>query len=205
MLGRIDRARQTIATSRGALDLDTKAGLRLLPVAVHVNGIPRNLHIRLTSGNGVCSSNIRTPVSDGLAWATPNAALCRRDARRVDIVTEKVSLVSHKYHHLWVCLLRSGRGPIRGSRHSDLGLALDVGGDNHGLITRQDSLAKGHNLSSLVNYLNSTGSIYTVWLVVEGLLRLSFIAIQTAMLDYVLALQVLLGRGMFQLTIDWGY
>lgn len=83
-------------------------------------------------------------------------------------------------------LLCGGRVPVvRIGDSQGSSRAVDNGGNQHGLIARQDSLAERALLANLVDHLDGPGSIDTVGLVLKGLLGLATIAVQSTVLESV--------------------
>jgi hypothetical protein len=167
--GRIDLARKTIAATALALDFDTEGRLDVAERSggLQVDGVPADLHIGVAVGDGVGSSGVRGPVTDGVGVGTPDTTLLGRDTGSVDVV------------------LGSGLAPVGHVGNSQSLEFLDQSGDQHGLVTRQDGLAERDGLAGLVLGLDGTGTILAVRLVGEGLFDLAIlVTVQTTVLGY---------------------
>lgn len=71
---------------------------------------------------------------------------------------------------VWSHLLSSGGSPVARAGDGEGCRIRDQGGDDHVLATRQNSLAPGHLLATLVDGLDSASAGNTVGLVREWLL-----------------------------------
>jgi hypothetical protein len=65
-------------------------------------------------------------------------------------------------------ILCGGRGPVAHARDGQLRPAVDSGGDQHGLISGEDSLAEGDGASAQILGSHAVGALDTVGLVGEG-------------------------------------
>ena len=164
---RINLAGKTVAAATLTLNLDTESGLGVAEGAggFQVDGVPANLQVRAAVGDSVTTSSVGRPVTDGLSVGTPDTTLFNRDTRSVDVV------------------LSGSLTPVGHAGDGQSSKLLDQGGDQHGLVSRQHSLAESHGLGSLVNGRHSTCTILTVGLVGERLLDLAvLVTVETAVL-----------------------
>ena len=81
------------------------------------------------------------------------------------------------------CSLCSGAGPVVRSWDRQRYCVGDVRRDDHGLVARQDGLAKRHDGSGLVHGLDGPRTVHAIGLAVERLLGRSTVAIQSAVLE----------------------
>lgn len=82
-----------------------------------------------------------------LGFIAPDAAIVDTDSWRVDVVAIKVSKA--RSYDLG-SILSGGAAPVARSWDCYFGIAIDFGWDNHGLVSRQDSLTKGNHAPSIV-------------------------------------------------------
>lgn len=157
--GRIDTAGKAIAAIAIAQNFNTKFGLDVAEGSsgLQVDRIPADLDVGVAIGNGVGAGSVGDPVTGGVGAGTPDASLLNTNTGGIDVV------------------LRSGLAPVRHAGDGESGKFLDQGWDQHGLVTRQDSLAESHRLAGLVRDLHSTSTILTVGVAGERLLDLAIL------------------------------
>lgn len=122
----IDLAGKAVAASALTLNFNTESRLDIAEGGsrLEIDGVPANLHIGVAVGDSVGTSGVRGPVTDRVCVGTPNAALLSSDTGGVDVV------------------LGSGLTPVGHVRNGQGLELLDQSGNEHGLVTRQDSLAE---------------------------------------------------------------
>lgn len=130
------------------------------------DGVVANLDKSVSTGIGVGTGNKVSPVSDRIGTGSPKATF-NTCTGRVDVVTRNVS--SCRVPIRASNLLGSGRAPIRGVGNSESSSILDQGRDEHGFITRENSLAERQRLAGLVDSIHGASSVDAVRLVGEGL------------------------------------
>jgi hypothetical protein len=81
----IDGAWHAIAAF--AVEFDTKFGSNFDEIAIGVYRVPSKLGECVSMGVGVCTCNVRRPVSNGLGSITPSTGICNADSRRVNVET----------------------------------------------------------------------------------------------------------------------
>jgi hypothetical protein len=83
----VDLAWKAVATVALALDLDTKVWDDVAEGrgGLQIDWVPSDLHERVAIMVGVCTSNIRRPVTDGAGRSTPDTSGLGAITRRVDI------------------------------------------------------------------------------------------------------------------------
>lgn len=173
--GGVDTAGKTIAIIAITLNLDTKLGLDVAKWGggLQVDRVPADLHISIAVSIGVGTSSVRRPVTNGVGVGTPDTSLLNTNTRSVDVV------------------LGSSGAPVGHGGHSKGSELLDQGGNKHGFISRQHSLAEGNRLASLVNGRHGSRAILTVRLVGERLLDFTIlITVKSTVLDHHLSVPI---------------
>lgn len=161
---RVDLAGQAVAAITLTLNLDTEFRLDFAERrgGFQVDGVPTDLQEGVAILVGVGPCGIRGPVTDGVLGGTPDTSFLRGDTRSVNIV------------------LGSSGAPVGHAGHGQVGQLINHGGDKHGLISRQHSLAERDRLSSLIVGLENTSGRLTVVAVGEGFLDFAIlVTVQT--------------------------
>ena len=84
---------------------------------------------------------------------------------------------------VWNILCSRGEPVIR-AWNGELCPAVDLGGNDHGLISGENGLTKGNGLSTLVLCAYCTGTVHTVWLIGKGLADLAvLVAVESTILS----------------------
>lgn len=164
----INGARETITAAIGTVNLDTP-GWHLIAerrCRFKVNGVPSKLDKGLTRRINVGSSNVRRPVAHRVRLSTPNTGFLGPNARRVNVI------------------MRCCAAPVLRVRHRKGSVVADQGGNQHGLVSWEHSLAERDMITGVVYHPYIRGRRLTVRLVREGFLDIAIvIAIQPTILS----------------------
>lgn len=110
--------------------------------------VPTNFDIRVSCCVLVGAGDVWRPVAECFGAGTPNACFVRSITGRVHVV------------------MRRGRVPVACAGHCDDGCAVHAGGNKHSLISRQNSLAEGHDAVGVVDRVHGSdaiGAVLPVW------------------------------------------
>lgn len=160
VLSGVDGTRQTV-TVRSLVTDDSHSpvgqGVSEGGGGLQVDGVPGNLDKSVAVGILVGTSNVRRPVTPGVVEGSPHTGGGGVNSGRVDVE------------------VGGGSSPVVGVGDGEdgRGSRADLGGDQHGLVTGEHSLAERHLLSALVSGDERAGTLVTARLVGEGLLHLS--------------------------------
>jgi hypothetical protein len=149
----IDLAGQTVAAV--AITLDLYSPIRRFDwefgTTIGELGVPTNLDKGVASAVLVSTTHVGGPVSLRLGGSPPDTAVLGRHTRRINVE------------------MSSRLTPVVGAWDSNDVPAIDKGGNQHGFVSRKDSLTDGAALSSVVLDADVAYALYAVWLVWERL------------------------------------
>ena len=182
MFAGIDCARETIAVTV-ANDLDTPCWHLVTKWCgrLQVNRVPGQLDKSFTRLHCVRTSNVWAPIAVWIIRRAPDARLVRGNTWRVDIEAAAGSVRASSHSKLY--LLSSGTCPIARPWNSKLCPSLDICRNQHRLVTRQHSLAKGNVAACLILAANIPGTVNTIRLVWKWLLdRTAVVTVEPSIL-----------------------
>lgn len=154
MLGGINRTRKTVAIAV-TNNLDAP-GRHLIPERSRrfkVDRVPGKLDEGLPRFVSVSTRNVWAPIAIWVRRATPDTCFLCGDSRWIDVE------------------MGGGSCPVARTWNGKLSESLNVGRDQHGLVSWQDRLTECNVAIGFVEASNIARPIYTVWLVREGLLN----------------------------------
>lgn len=153
---------KAVAVAIGAFNLDTKPGLGAEEGGTLPDGVDGELDKGLAAGIRIGTGDIVGPVAERVRILAPDASL----GTNTGTVDVKVG---------------SSLLPVGDAGNSEGGHGINDGGDKHGLVAGQNSLAVGNLLGAVVDGLDGAGAGDTVGLAWEGLLDVAVVvAVETA-------------------------
>lgn len=167
VVSRGDLAWKTIAASVRTLDSHAPIGHSVSERRgrFEIDGVPAKFDKGLSVVVRVGTGNVRAPVANITLVGSPDACLTSIDSRRIDVEMSR------------------RLAPIVGTRISKNGRLIDLGRDQHGLVTRQHRLAERDDTAGLVLDANVCLSRHAIWFVRERLRDLAIVvAVQSTVL-----------------------